>query len=133
MNKKKVLEKAMILKDISYHDAVITEAYKDGNDYVLKFKDGWNTDQINELRFINADTFFEYELVDRTIFQFSYIDYVTIDESFDRDKFIFEIYVWYKGNLTEVVNIEASNIIIKIYNKDDVRVEELLNVVGNKK
>ncbi len=118
---KKIFENTM-LDNFSYHDGKILEFYKDNNDFVLKFEDGWNIDQINEIRFVNALAKYKFDLKDRIIYQLGYFDYIN---SFNGETpFVFEIYVWYKENLTEVVRIQASNIITKMTEADGSISEE---------
>ena len=48
MNSYEMLKDTLI-KNFSYHDGKIIEFKKDGFDYILKFRDGWVDEQINEI------------------------------------------------------------------------------------
>lgn len=117
MNKE--LENALI-KKISYHDGEILEIKYIDNNLILKFTDGWNVGQVNELIFVNGKENSEYDLVDRCIYQLD--DLV----SFAKNKWDMSLLVWMKetsGMLLEKVNFEATDIITKIYD-NNVLVEE---------
>ena len=110
MNKLKIKENALI-SNFSYHDGRIIDLKKDGSDYVLSFIDGWLDNQINEIRMVNAEVYNKYELKDRIIYQFGFVDFCEFDE-----KCCFlEFFVWYDDCLTEVVKFRADEFVCKTY------------------
>jgi len=109
-----------LINSFSYHDGVIKEFIKDGNDYLLTFTDGWEVDQVNEIRMVNAEVFNKYELKDRIIYQFGFVDYC----DFDPKPCFLELYVWYDDCLTEVVKFKAEDFLVKSCVNDKIIKEE---------
>ena len=108
MNKLGLIDKSLI-NSFSYHDAVITNFVKDGNECVLTFTDGWEQNQVNEIRMVNCEIINKYDLKDRLIYQLGFIDYC----DFDSKSCLLELYVWYDDCLTEVVKFRADDFIAK--------------------
>ena len=119
MNKIDIKDKSLIIS-FSYHDGVITSFIKDGNDCLLTFTDGWEVDQVNEIRMINAEVFNKYDLRDRVIYQFGFVDYC----DFDPKPCFLELYVWYDDCLTEVVKFKAEDFLVKSCVNDKIIKEE---------
>jgi len=113
------LENALINK-ISYHDGEILEIKYIDNNLLLKFSDGWNVGQVNELIFVNGKENSKYDLVDRCIYQLD--DLV----SFTKNSWDMSLLVWMKehsGALLEKVSFKATDIITRIYD-NDILIEE---------
>lgn len=121
MNKE--LENALI-RNISYHDGEILEIKYIDNNLILKFADGWNVGQVNELIFVNGKETSKYDLVGRWIYQLD--DLVSLTKN-DWDM---SLLIWMKessGELIEKVNFEATDIITKVYDNGFLSKEESLN------
>lgn len=112
MNSYEMLKDTLI-KNFSYHDGKIIEFKKDGFDYILKFRDGWVDEQINEIRFVTARVRHQFDLSDREIYQLGRLGFV--EKGPGKYIYMFEIYVWHESNLLEPVGVEAGNIILKEY------------------
>jgi hypothetical protein len=130
MNRRDMLKDTLI-NSFNYHDGEIIEFKKDGFDYILKFKDGWVDNQVNEIRFQTARVLNNYDLTDRVIYQLGNLDFVEANST--SYIYFFEIFVWYERNLVEVVKVEASNILSKKYfNNELVKEEDLGQVLFSK-
>lgn len=113
-----------LIKKISYHDGEILEIKYIDNKLILKFIDGWNVGQVNELIFINGKENSKYDLVNRCIYQLD--DLV----SFTKNRWDMSLLVWMKessGALLEKVNFEASDIVTKVYDNDILSEEQALS------
>lgn len=112
-----------IIHKLSYHDAEIIDITYNDNNLILKINDGWNIGQVNELVFVNGKENSKYDLLNRFIYQFDNIE--KNDEFYN-----FSLLIWMKeldGMLLEKVNIEANDIIVSIYDNDELIEKKSLN------
>ena len=90
---------------------------------ILILSDGWNPEQINEIRFINYQIDSKNDLNGREIYQLSDL------LAFKNNKYYMELLIWYdevEGNIVEVVKIESENIISKKYKDGKIEEENLM-------
>ena len=112
-----------IIHKLSYHDAEIIDITYSDNNLILKMNDGWNIGQVNEMVFVNGKENSKYDLLNRFIYQFDNID--KNDEFYN-----LSLLIWMKeldGMLLEKVNIEAYDIIVSIYDNDELIEKRSLN------
>lgn len=112
-----------IIHKLSYHDAEIIDITYSDNNLILKMNDGWNIGQVNEMVFVNGKENSKYDLLNRFIYQFDNID--KNDEFYN-----LSLLIWMKeldGMLLEKVNIEANDIIVSIYDNDELIEKRSLN------
>ena len=112
-----------IIHKLSYHDAEIIDITYSDNNLILKMNDGWNIGQVNEMVFVNGKENSKYDLLNRFIYQFDNID--KNDEFYN-----LSLLIWMKeldGMLLEKVNIEANDIIVSIYDNDELIEKGSLN------
>ena len=104
-----------LIKELNYHDGEVLEIKYIDNNLLLKFIDGWNVGQVNELIFINGKENSKYDLVNRCIYQLD--DLV----SFEKNHWIMSLLIWMNessNSLLEKVDFEATDIITNIYEND---------------
>ena len=67
--------KNTLLNKFSFHDGKILLAEKRNNDFILRFKDGWNENQINEIIFIDIKSIPSVDLNNKIILQLEDTNY----------------------------------------------------------
>lgn len=96
----------LLLEDVSYHDADVLKV-EQNNDYILTFEDGWNSNQVNEMIFVNCKS--EIDLNDKEFYQLEDVKYT--DGKMD-------VTISYWGEhpvFADEARLIADNIIIKVY------------------
>lgn len=64
-----------LVRYFSYHDGEIIEFKKINNDFLLKFKDGWLDEQVNEILFVDCTINFDSKFSCQEIYQFEDLSY----------------------------------------------------------
>ena len=110
-----------LLNEFNYHDGKIVKFQKE-EDILIKFVDGWNSLQVNEILLINAKT--KYNLSDIEIYQFENL------EILDDSRFQLTLSIWKVDRPVELKFI-ADNIISRMYDDGNlVKEENLLDLVN---
>lgn len=117
-----MLNKESIIYKPTYHDSEIIEIKYIDNDLILKISDGWNVGQINEFIFMNGKENSKYDLLNRVIYQID--DIVYSDGLYN-----LSLLVWMKeldGMLLEKVSFEAQDIILSVYDNEELIMKKSL-------
>lgn len=125
----KLFFKDSLVRYFSYHDGEIIEFKKIKNDFLLKFKDGWLDDQVNEILFVDCIISFDSKFSCQEIYQFEDLSYN------ENDGFTMILDVIPSDPMAPLecfISFKCKNIVSKMYeNSVLVKKENLLEFLEN--
>ena len=113
--------KNSLIESFSFHDGKILIVEKQGQDFLMRFIDGWNENQVNDLIFINCKEISNYDFTNANILQLENINY-------ENNNWVLSLAMTSKDNFIPVIiTIKAEKIIARLFENDDLIIEEELS------